>query len=153
MTEVIAVMASVIAIIQISERITGLCKFYIESTTETPSDLRAILIEVSTLKTIFENLQFLKTCDHTTPALWKQLSGRDGPIEGCRRSIVELEKLFPCDFVPVPGQNTGISKKRKVKAIFATLAWPLKANRARDLLQQITHHKTTINLMLTAEST
>jgi len=150
MAEVIAVGASVIAIIQITDRIIGMCKFYVETARDASPDLRVILLETSTLKTIFENLNFLTACNSGVSTTVSTLSGGDGPIEGCRRSIIELEKLFPPDCIQTTGQNR--SKKRKVKATLATLAWPLKENKARKLLDEIMRYKTTITLAITTES-
>ena len=150
MAEVIAVGASVIAIIQITDRIIGQCKFYIETARDASSDLRVILLETSMLKTIFENLNFLTACNSGVLSAASTLSGEDGPIEGCRRSITELEKLFPSDFIQTTEQNR--SKKRKVKATLAALAWPFKEKKARKLLDEIMRYKATITLTLTAES-
>ena len=148
--EVIAVGPSVIAIIQITERIIGLCKFYIETAQDAPSDLRVILLEISTLKTIFENLQFLMACSSEASATVRSLAGHDGPIEGCSRSISELEKLFPSNYVQGMGKSQG--KKRKVKMTLAALAWPFKESKAKKLLDEITRYKMTISLVLTTES-
>ena len=152
MAEVLAVVGSVIAVIQISDRIIELCKFYIESLAETPSSLRAVLIEISTLKTVFKTLQFLGKCDHSTTALQKHLSGPDGPIEGCRSAIAELEKLFPSQSVRKAGQNTSASKTQKIQTALATLAWPLKQSRVQELLRQISNYKAVIQLTLSTES-
>jgi len=81
--KVIAVRASVIAIIQIADRIVRLCKFYIEAVRDAPSNLRVILLETSTLKTIFENLQFLMACSSKASATVRSLAGQDGLIKGC----------------------------------------------------------------------
>jgi hypothetical protein len=153
MAEVLAAVASVIAVIQISDRIIGLCKFYIGSLVEIPSSLRAVLIEISTLKTVFEALQFLEKCDHSTPALQKKLSAPDGPIEGCRSAIAELEKLFPTESVRKAGGNARTSKRQKVQQTFATLAWPLKQGRVQELLQRISNYKDVIQLTLITGST
>lgn len=149
MAEVLAVGAGVIAIIQITDRIIGLCKIYIETVRDIPSDLRSVLIEASMLKTIFENLKFLMTNSEASSAA-STLFADDGPVEGCRRSITELEKLFPSDCIQSNGQNG--SKKRRVKASLEALAWPLKANKARKLLEEIKGYKATIALALTTES-
>ena len=151
MAEVIAIGASAIAIIQITDRIVGLCKFYIEAVKDAPSDLRVILLEASALKTIFENLKFLTACDSGVSNIIGALSGLDGPIDGCLKSITQLEKLFPTDWIQAPGQNQ--SKKRKVKATLAALAWPLKENKAKKLLGEISRYKSTITLAITAENT
>jgi hypothetical protein len=150
MAEAIAVGASVIAIIQITDRIVGMCKFYIETARDAPADLRVILLETSMLKTIFENLNFLTACNSGVSTTVSTLSGEDGPVEGCRRSVTELEKLFPSDCIQTTGQSR--SKKRKVKPMLAALAWPLKENKARKLLDEIMRYKTTITLAITTES-
>ena len=150
MAEVVAAASSVIAIIQITDRIVGLCKFYIETVKDVASDLRLMLLEVSTLKTIFESLDFLMAHNCGVSTAVSTLSGKDGAIEGCRRSITELEKLFPSDRKQTAGQNT--SKKQRVKATWAALAWPLKENKARKLLDEIMRNKTTITLAITTDA-
>lgn len=152
MAEVFAVAASVIAVIQISDRVIELCKFYIEALAETPSSLRALLIEISTLKTIFEALQFLERCDHSTPALWMQISAPEGPIEECRRALTELEKLFPPQFAQRGAQNTHLSKRQKLNVAFSTIVWPLKQSQVKEILQRIGNYKAIIQLAVTTES-
>ena len=150
MAEVLAIGASVIAIVQITDRIVGLCKFYIETVNDAPSDLRLILLEASALKTVFENLNFLTACDSGVSDIVSGLASVDGPIEGCLKSVTRLEKLFPSNWIQSAGQTR--SKKRKVKATLAALAWPLKEGKARKLLDEISRHKTTVTLALTADS-
>jgi hypothetical protein len=150
MAEVIAVGASVIAIIQIADRLITLCKSYIEAVHNAPSDLRVILIETSTVKVILQNLQFLISCNSDLLTL-DGLSGGLGPIEGCRKAITELERLFPPEYAISQGDNG--SKRRKARLALTALAWPLKQNKARELLREMIEYKTSINLALTIEST
>ncbi|KAL1611933.1 hypothetical protein SLS60_000156 [Paraconiothyrium brasiliense] len=149
--ETIAVVASIIAIIQISDRVISACKFYIQALSDTPSELRAVLVEISTLKSVLESLQFLKTYAHAAPALWEQLSGQDGPIEECRRSITELEKLFPTEKNSIVRSQSG-PERHKVQFVHSTLAWAFKVRRVRELLPIIIRQKAMINLALTTES-
>lgn len=139
-----------IAIIQIADRIIGLCKFYIETARDAPSDLRVLLIEISALKTILENLNFLTACDGPDSTAARRTSGADGPIEGCFRTVTELEKLFPSDLVRTRGRKS--SKKKTLNSVLTALAWPLKESKARKLLDEMTRYKTTINLALTTNS-
>jgi hypothetical protein len=74
MAEAVGLGASIIAIYQIADRLIGLCKFYIETVHDAPSDLRKILIEMSALKTIFQDLEFLKRCDSKLSAVLGSLS-------------------------------------------------------------------------------
>ena len=150
MAEVVAITASVIQIIQITDRVIGLCKFYIGSVHDAPSDLRRMLIETSALKTVLGNLNFLITCNSDVSTLVATIAGGDGPIEGCRRAIAEMEKLFPSDFVQTVGQN-GI-KKPKVNKAFAALAWPFKESKAKKLLEEMMSYKMTICLAITTDS-
>ena len=150
MAEAVAAASSVIAIIQITDRIVGLCKFYIETVKDVASDLRLILLEASTLKTIFESLNFLIEHNSGVSSAVSTLSGKEGAIEGCRLSITKLEKLFPSDCKQSAGRNT--SKKQRVKATWAALAWPLKVDKARRLLDEIMRYKTTITLAITTDS-
>ena len=150
MAEVLAIGASVIAIVQITDRIVGLCKFYIEIVHDAPSDVRLIFLETSALKTIFENLDFLTACNSGVSNIVNGLASVDGPIEGCLKSVIQLEKLFPSNWIKNTGQYR--SKNREVKATLAALAWPLKEGKARKLLDEISRYKTTITLALTTES-
>lgn len=150
MAEAIAVGASVIAIIQIADRIISLCKFYIETARDAPSDLRIILIETSALKTILENLNFPTACDGPDSTAARRISGADGPIEGCCRTVTELEKLFPSDSVRTRGRKG--SKRRMLNSALTALAWPLKESKARKLLDEMMRYKATISLALTTNS-
>lgn len=150
MAEAIAIGASVIAILQVSDRIMGACKFYISSARDAPSDLRAILLEASALKTVFENLKFLSACKGPCSTMISSLHGADGPIDGCLRSVQELEGLFPPDSISIKWQ--GWSKRKNLKATLTSLAWPLKETKARKLLDDILRYKSTITLALTTES-
>lgn len=145
--EALGLVASVIAIVQISSKIVSLCQFYIGSIDGAPQELRVILIEVSTLKAIAESLQYLTQPDVSSSDLLKQLADVEGPIEGCKKALKELEKLLP----PQPATGNGpSSKRRKLDTAAKTLGWPFIAGRAKKLLQEIMQHKATINLALTA---
>ncbi|KAL9611836.1 MAG: hypothetical protein Q9167_003529 [Letrouitia subvulpina] len=150
MAEVVAVGASVIAVIQIADRIIGLCKFYIETAQDAPPDLRIILVETSALKAILENLIFLTACDGPLSAADRHISGANGPIEGCLLTVAELEKLFPSDGSRTTARKN--SKKRRLDSVLTALAWPLKESKARKLLDDMTRYKTTIGLALTTNS-
>ncbi|EWZ85457.1 hypothetical protein FOWG_11956 [Fusarium oxysporum f. sp. lycopersici MN25] len=151
MAEVLGVVASAIAVIQISKEVISLCKSYIEAlSSDAPTSLRAVLIEVSTLKSVLEGLEFISKCETFTPALQNRLAASDGPIEGCRTALTALEKLFPKQCLR---NRQNASTRQKVQATFVTLAWPLKQGQVQDLLQQISRHKDRIQLALTTEAT
>lgn len=139
-----------IPIIQIVDRVIAQCKFYIETARDAPSDLRAILVETSALKSILENLSFLSACDGPLSAATRHVTGADGPIEGCLRTAAELEKLFPLDTPKSTGWKS--SKRKRLGSALTALAWPLKESKAHKLLDEMTRYKTTISLALTTSS-
>ncbi len=146
----VTIATTVISVIQVADRVIGLCKAYLEAVRDAPSDLRVILIEISTTRVVLDSLHFLISCSHG-PTVLDSLAGDDGPIEGCRRSISEIEGLFPSNNSPgAPGAK---SKRRKIQATLAGLAWPFKETKARKLLAEMIQFKTTISLALTTEST
>ena len=148
MAEAIAVGASVIAIIQAADRVIGLCKYYLEIARDAPSDLRSILVETSTLKTVLENLTFLMSCDDPTSTSYTMLLRDDGPIQGCQKTIGQLEGLLPTR--PSQSAKPKSSKRRRVESVLTALAWPLKEEKARKLLHEISRYKSTLDLALTA---
>jgi hypothetical protein len=151
MAEAIGLAASIIAIVQIADSVIELCKFYIETLHDCPSDIRTILVETSTTKSILESVQFLASCKNGPSTMLEGLGGTDGPIKGCRSAITKIKKLLPAG--PERGVGGSKSKREKIEACLATLAWPLKEKKARKLLEEINQHKATINLALTTEST
>lgn len=149
MAEVLIAGPAAIAIIQISDRIIGLCKHYIETVRDAPSDLKTILVEISFLKTALENLNTLTTCTGNSSDYNHVSEKLKDPINECLRLVHKLEKLFPSDISP--SSNNG-SKRQKTKVAFAQLAWPLKESKARKLLDLIRLLKETFILELTSQS-
>ncbi|KAH8810718.1 hypothetical protein F5884DRAFT_830691 [Xylogone sp. PMI_703] len=154
MAEAIAFGASIVAFLQLADRVIGLCKYYIETVCDTPHDLRIILIEISSLKAILENINFLVRADpNCVFEATRNLGKPNGALAACRGSLAELEKLFPADHAERKDQEalSKGQKRRKVAQTLTALAWPLKEGRARKLLDEITRHKTTITLALSTE--
>ncbi|CAM1503273.1 Fc.00g080490.m01.CDS01 [Cosmosporella sp. VM-42] len=164
MAEAIALVASIIAVVQASEAIIKICKGYIEGVQDYPSDLRRVLLEVSTLKDLFANLRFLHDTDSadSSPILNK-LSDKDGPIEGCRLVVSQLEEEFSSmrpgctsDLDPGPStNNSAVRKKGKIrraaKPTLARLAWPLRKHKVQTLLAEVTQYKATIALAFSTD--
>ncbi|KAK7423247.1 hypothetical protein QQZ08_009143 [Neonectria magnoliae] len=59
MAEAIGLAASIIAVVDPSLKVISKCKDIIETAKEAPRDLRTILVEISSLRSTLENLQFL----------------------------------------------------------------------------------------------
>ena len=115
-----------------------------------PRDLRLVYIETGSLKVIFESLRFLNHDDPADSAILQRLRGYDGPVEGCKTAMEQLDRLFPS--LPLPASKRKGAKRMKMQTALASLAWPLKAGRARKLLDEIMLHKSTINVALQGSS-
>ncbi len=69
MAEAIGVAASIVAVIQLADRVATVCTKYISTCRDYPKDLRSIYVEVSSVKAVFEGLQFLDANDPGDSAL------------------------------------------------------------------------------------
>jgi hypothetical protein len=139
--------ASLDTLFQLADRVIGLCKLYIRAAKDAPSDLRVILIEITSLKVLLDNFQFLAKWDakHGNQSIFDSLLQDEGPIKGCMDSISELEKLFPPPVKSLP------KSKQKIQELLATLSWPFKQEKAKKILQEISLFKSTISLTLTVD--
>ena len=145
MAEAVALTASIIAVVQLADRIATVCKFLIETVQDYPRELRLIYVETSSLKVIFEGLSFLGKDDAADWTTLKALRGDNGPLERCKNAVQELDKLFP----PLPSSPRSRGGKRaKLQITLASLAWPLKADRSKRLLEEIMRYKATISVAL-----
>ncbi|KAK3317618.1 hypothetical protein B0T19DRAFT_295060 [Cercophora scortea] len=151
MAEAIALAASVTAIVQIADRVIGVCKHYIRTARDAPSDLRTILVETSTLKTVFENLEFLNQYQTDVSASVGKLASAGGPIKLCLQAMAELESLLSSSETASAGPSQTRTKGQRVKEIITALAWPLKETRARKLLEDVTRCKETVTIALSGE--
>ena len=153
MAEIIGLGASIATFIQIAGSIAGVCKSYIEAVQDCPKDLRLIYIETSSIKLLFESLQFLNEDDVDDSKASQILFQPDGPILGCGRAVTELGRLLPASLLaPVPTRPAANrAKRQRLSLSLVSLAWPLKASKARKLLDDIMRYKSTITMGLTGE--
>jgi hypothetical protein len=135
--------ANIIAIIHAANKVIVLCKRFLEVVRDAPGDLRLILVEVSTLRAILDDLHFLVSCNHV-PSTLDTLARDHGPIDGCRKVISELEALLPPESM--------LATDSKKKAILTALSWLVKESRAKTLLEELREYKSTISLALTTDS-
>lgn len=166
MAEALVLGPALIAFVQLADRVIDICKHYIGSVRDAPNDLRIILVEVSSLKAILQNVQFL---DHVDDAIGKR--ALKSTLDDCKRSVLELEELFPRDHTSIlltqgqgpqdgnpgpptvgPVPSSAGRKRQRITQTLAILAWPLKVDRAKKSLDEIARHKGTITLALLAES-
>lgn len=138
--------ASIIAVLQITGVIVKACNAYIEGVQTYRKELRAVRMAIQSLAVIFETLNTMDQNDPDDAAMLSHLGKPDGPIEGCRTVVQALSSLIS---LPTAITSNGqISKKQKLHVSLATLAWPLKANDAQKLMEELNQHKSTIEIAI-----
>ncbi|KAI1880907.1 hypothetical protein JX265_001147 [Neoarthrinium moseri] len=150
MAEAVAFGASVVAFLQLTDRVVDIAKYYIEAIKDCPADIRAILVEVSLLKAVLQSLSFIlesREKDGGGPSFLGNLAGEHGPVEMCRKALAALEKLLPADFHAVQG------KRQKIRSAATHLAWPLRESSAKKLLETISRYRASISFALTYDAT
>ncbi|KAK8077233.1 hypothetical protein PG996_003403 [Apiospora saccharicola] len=135
MADPLSMGASIIAFIEITNRIVSTCKYCIETVKDAPRDFQMILGETTSLEAIIETLK----------ASGAEPLGLAVTLEACHRCLSALEGLLP-----KPQRNdTSGSKRRNIT--FAELAWPLKESKARKLLAEVSQHKATLLLAISGD--
>lgn len=145
-----AELGTVIAVVQLADRVIGLCKYWIEAVRDAPSDLRSILLETSMLQTIFYNIEFLISCDATSSTALSSLAQDDGPIDHCHQILIGLVSLIPAQDAST--DYSSVSTREKMATMATRLAWPFRQSKARKLLEELGRYKSAITLALTADS-
>jgi hypothetical protein len=138
--------ASAIAVVQLADRIAELCKAYITGVKDAPADLRAILIEVGSLKCVLEVIELLDPSKGSSSNV-TILAKLNSPLQGCRGALESLEAVFP-----TPSETPNSGKRQRIELSLARLAWPFKREKALKLLEELGRHKATISLGLTTEA-
>jgi len=131
MAEIVAFGASVVAFVQLADRVINLSKFYLEALHDCPHDIKTVLAEITSLKALLETLNFLIRLEvdasHASSILTR-FGGQNGPVEGCRNAMAMLEKLIPSHTRAPP------QKGKKATELLKYLAWPLHQTKATKLL-------------------
>jgi hypothetical protein len=138
--------ASAIAVVQLVDRIAELCKAYITGVKDAPADLRAILIEVGSLKCVLEVIELLDPSKGGSSNV-TILAKLNSPLQGCRGALESLEAMLP-----TPSETPSSGKRQRIRLSLAKLAWPFKREKALKLLEELGRHKATISLGLTTEA-
>ncbi|KAB5539312.1 hypothetical protein GE09DRAFT_313769 [Coniochaeta sp. 2T2.1] len=152
MAEAVAFGASVVAFIQLADRVVSLAKRYIEALQDAPATIRAIFVQISALRAIFDSLKFLERYqDQASLGIIRQLAVSGGVIDLCRDAVADLAELLPGD--EDADISTGMKRKRAQAADLMTrLAWPFKEERARKKLEEIGRYSQSITLAVSTET-
>lgn len=140
MAEPLSLIASLIAVAQISGDIVSLCYNYRKCLKDASKQIIMLTDEVKSLRDVLENL--INIVDQEAPespqlAMISRLAVKDGPLTETLRELEALQsKLEP------------VSSRR---AFMKMLKWPLEEQEVTKVLARINRWKTTFILALTTE--
>src|SRR5436190_7149179 len=141
MAEALAVAASIIAVIQITESVTSLCRMYVGKVRGADKEIFQIINTIASLKGILEFLQsFADDEDNQSRLpLLHSLSTQHGPLEICRAALADIEsKLRP---------------KRDQSGVLKAITWPWKWKDIGPVLENIEKQKTLMLLAMQGDTT
>jgi len=147
MAEAFGVAAGALTVIDLTAKVISKCKHLIETAHDAPKDLRHIFIEISSLKTTLESLQYLSAADSDFADAVRDLNEVDGAVKGCRRAVEQLAAELDGLSISTNSQ-TAPGKRQMLKG---SLKWCLKESKARKLLEEAMQHKATISPALLGE--
>jgi hypothetical protein len=141
--------ANLNGVVGLADKVISRCHRYLSAVKDCPSDLRAILIETSTVKSVIENLEFL--CKNSPNPELKQfflgLDSENGPIRGSRECLAKLDRLLPEDKT----EGTTGGKRTTLEPTLTRLAWPLHETKARKLLDELGRFRASISAALVTD--
>src|SRR4051812_7479647 len=136
---VVGEVASIIAVIQVADRILCLCSKYATAAKDAKKDIERLASEVEALKKVLERV------GEMTGSRQMKLGASDsvsevlaGSIEQCRSDLGELESQLD------PGEE------RKILGRFVrqSLRWPFQSNTVKKTVEALSRHEMTIILAL-----
>ncbi|KPM42954.1 hypothetical protein AK830_g3643 [Neonectria ditissima] len=138
----IGLSTNILDVVQLAGRISKTCKSYIDGVADYPKDLRVICVETESLAIVLQGLQWLDKDDAQDACTISQL---EGPVKQCQETIKSLNGLLPPATLPTGRKG---AKRRKVQSALDTLAWPLKSEKARKLLDELMQFKSTMSMAI-----
>ncbi len=147
MASAFGVAASALAVAELAGKVLVQCRRYILAVKDAEKDIRKILVGVAQLKAILELVNtvaedFLD--DDQAAIVQSILCGPYGLLQACRGTLSELLGVIPGELITEP--TTDREKWRKEMARF--VKWPSRRSKAEALLDNIEHHKGTIQLVV-----
>ena len=131
--------ASVVALIQISEKVFDLCRKYLTEVKDARKDIQRLRDEATSLQDVLVDLKDLVDSPNTTklPVL-DRLNQVDGPVQQCQEQLKELVSRLE----PREGPN------RMRKFGMRALKWPFSSKDVDKVIATIKRHKDNFNLAL-----
>lgn len=148
MAEAIGFAASIIAFVQLADRVISLSKKFLDAAQDAPTTLRRVHAETSSMKDILEELKKMyDSSDASDSAAIQKATHK--PIETCQASVEMLEQELAKLSISPSHQKTGLSKRQKVKQ---SLMWATSSEeRTKKLIAAMITQKATLSLALVAD--
>lgn len=136
MAEVVGLVASIIAVIQLTGKVTSLGYVYFQALKRAPKDLGELVNELGSLTKVLTTLQDIADKNPQLAAL-QTLNSRNGPLEGIS---AELKKLV-----------SKLEPRKGFKGTMDNLKWPLKEADTMQHISRIERCKSLFDLALTTD--
>jgi len=136
MAEIIAIIGSIIAVVQLADRVTTLGYEFYGKVKGASREVMEMITTVSALKTILELLrQFVEIDENATRLpLFQSLCQPAGPLKECEKMLGEIESR--------------IRLKREHSGKLKSITWPWQWEEMAKKLKTIERHKQTFTLAL-----
>ncbi|KAL8790513.1 MAG: hypothetical protein Q9195_006344 [Heterodermia aff. obscurata] len=153
MAEALAVAASVIAVLQITNSVISICYDYSAAASGTSWQLPRLMSELESLRSVLQRLEPLaKQADFSLAVpnakrpVFIELCKPNGPLPLCCHEIKSLEAVLK-----TPDWSAGFGPRRK--AIIQALRWPLKEKDTEKALERISRLREILAFALIADQT
>lgn len=138
MADALGLVASIIAIIQLTGQVGALSWGYIGGVRDAPRAIHELLDELSSFGKVLRIVLECAESKSGNPTVLEELGGKDGPLQKCAGELIRLRaKLEP---------------KRGIKGVINALKWPLKADETSQYISGIERYKSLFNLALSADN-
>ena len=153
MAEGLAVVTSVIAVLQISNAVLSVCYDYSAAAKGASWELPKLITEVEGIRNVLQNLEPLaRRAELADPAAGTKLPALallckpNGVLQSCFDDLRHLEeKIKP------PGWSEGFGPKRK--ALVQACRWPFKEAQTKELLERIARFRGSLALAINTDQT
>ena len=150
MAEALGLVASIVAVLQITSSVISVCYDYSAVVKGTPWELSKTKAELESLRNVLQTLEPLaKQAELTSTTVDTKLQTLNlllGPLQSCFGEIEHLEKRLKS-----PSWSDGFGPRRR--AIIQALQWPLKEAETRKALENISRFKDTLVLAINVDQT
>lgn len=151
MAEALGLVASIIAVLQITNTVISVCHDYGAALHGASSELSQVQNEIETLRDVLQTLEPLaKQAELAGPAAGTSLSalflicGPNSLLEHCLDEVKRLDEKLKS-----PSWSNRFGPKRK--ALVQALRWPLKEAETRKILEKLERFKNTLALAVNVD--